>query len=153
MATTTAIELQQVDAESPQSPYDDPLQLSSAIKSPAEIKELVSGTYSHSRLPFSARSAHGVSTTSVQNLPKKKRKTVKALQSFYESQNAHIQRMLKPVDDHRKEAKDEQGDTRLRFLIAVHGSLVANVLLAVLQAYAAISSKSLSIFASVLPFL
>jgi divalent metal cation (Fe/Co/Zn/Cd) transporter len=56
--------------------------------------------------------------------------------------------MLKSVEDHRREAKDEQGDTRIRFLIAVHGSLAANILLATLQLYAAISSGSLSLFAS-----
>jgi len=57
------------------------------------------------------------------------KRDVKGLQSFYESQNAHIQRMLKSVDEHRREAKDSAEDTRLRFLIAVHGSLAANLIL------------------------
>lgn len=138
--TTTTIEL--VDLEtSPRSSVSDPLRLSSAIKSPAEIEQL-SGESTYSRLPFSARRSSSSSD---------KGRDVKGLRSFYQSQNAHIQRMLKSVDDHRREAKDEQGNTRLRFQIAVHGSLVANVLLSILQLYAAISSGSLSLFASTHP--
>ncbi|KAF8243114.1 hypothetical protein K440DRAFT_614163 [Wilcoxina mikolae CBS 423.85] len=137
MATTT-VTTELADLEtSPRSSVSDPLRLSSAIKSPAEIEELTGAPYS--RLPFSARRSSSSSD---------KKRDVKGLQSFYQSQNAHIQRMLKSVDDHRREAKDEQGDTRLRYQIAVHGSLVANVLLAILQLYAAVSSGSLSLFAT-----
>lgn len=146
MATTQTIELSDIETSSAMTLPSDPFQLSSAIKSPAEIKEIADSN-THSRLPFSGRGrsiAESNSTTS----PDGKKRDVKGLQSFYESQNAHIQRMLKSVDTHRQEAKEEQGDTRLRFLIAVHGSLVANVLLAALQLYAAISSGSLSLFAT-----
>ncbi|KAF8544709.1 cation efflux family-domain-containing protein [Trichophaea hybrida] len=135
MATTTT-ELADLET-SPRSSVSDPLRLSSAIKSPAEIEELTGAPYS--RLPFSARRSSSSSD---------KKRDVKGLQSFYQSQNAHIQRMLKSVDDHRREAKDEQGDTRLRYQIAVQGSLVANILLAMLQLYAAVSSGSLSLFAT-----
>jgi len=66
--------------------------------------------------------------------------------NFYESQNETIQQLLKPVDDHRREAKDSQGENQLRFKIAVRGSFLANVLLAGLQLYAASTSGSLSLF-------
>jgi hypothetical protein len=147
MATT--ITLQQLDPEVSASAVSDPLRLSSALKSPAEIEELATSTRSaHFRLPFSGRKRSTDGNTSLSTAHAQKPRNVKGLQSFYESQNAHIQRMLKSVDEHRNEAKVEQGDTRLRFLIAIHGSFVANVLLAVLQMYAAISSGSLSLFAS-----
>ncbi|KAA8893089.1 putative metal tolerance protein 3 [Sphaerosporella brunnea] len=135
--TTTPIELTDVET-SPRLVPHDPYQLSSALKSPAEIESLAeSGT--HSRLPFSAR---------LRRSSGGEKRDIKGLKTFYETQNAHIQRMLKSVDEHRREAKDSAEDTRLRFLIAVHGSLAANVILAVLQLYAAISSESLSLFAT-----
>lgn len=65
---------------------------------------------------------------------------------FYEDQNEKIERLLKPVDDHVREAKEEQGADALQFKIAVHGSFVANIILAILQIYAAVSSQSLSLF-------
>jgi len=55
---------------------------------------------------------------------------------------------LKPIEEHRREAKDERGDTRVRYLIAVHGSFAANIILAILQLYGATSSGSLSLFAT-----
>lgn len=70
----------------------------------------------------------------------------KKLQGFYEEQNENIERLLKPVDGHRQEAKQLEGETNLRYKIAVVGSFVANLILAGLQLYAAISSKSLSLF-------
>lgn len=70
----------------------------------------------------------------------------KRLQGFYEKQNENIERLLKPVDDHVREAKEEQGADALQYKIAVTGSFVANILLAVLQLYGAISSGSLSLF-------
>jgi hypothetical protein len=136
--TTTTIELTDIET-SPRLTPNDPYQLSSALKSPAEIESLAAGAGTHTRLPFSTRLRR--SSTG-------EKRDIKGLQSFYESQNAHIERMLKSVDEHRREAKDAAVDNRLRFLIAVHGSLAANVILAVLQLYAAISSGSLSLFAS-----
>lgn len=65
---------------------------------------------------------------------------------FYEAQNETIERLLKSVEEHRAEARQEQGDDHLKFQIAVWGSLLANILLTVLQLYAAISSGSLSLF-------
>ncbi|KAK3377741.1 hypothetical protein B0H63DRAFT_495564 [Podospora didyma] len=68
------------------------------------------------------------------------------LQGFYEAQNETIERLLKSVEEHRAEARQEHGDDHLKFQIAVWGSLVANVVLTVLQLYAAITSGSLSLF-------
>ncbi|KAL6863210.1 hypothetical protein ACO1O0_003454 [Amphichorda felina] len=68
------------------------------------------------------------------------------LQGFYENQNSVIERMLKSVEEHRAEARQEAGDDQLKFRIAVYGSLAANVVLSGLQLYAAISSGSLSLF-------
>lgn len=72
--------------------------------------------------------------------------TGKKLQGFYENQNAAIERMLKSVEEHRAEARQEAGDDQLKFRIAVYGSLAANIVLSALQLYAAISSGSLSLF-------
>ena len=151
--TTATIELSDIETRGS---VADPLRLSAAIKSAAEIEQLTGGSsaLAYLRLPFSARrsgslplSAVSASASAPSCRPQHKR-NIKGLQSFYESQNAHIQRMLKSVDDHRRAAKDEQGGTHLRFQIAVIGSLAANVLLAALQLYAAISSGSLSLFAT-----
>ena len=65
---------------------------------------------------------------------------------FYETQNERIEKLLKPVDEHVRLAKEEQGSDALQFKIAVNGSFAANVILAVLQVYGATSSGSLSLF-------
>lgn len=78
-------------------------------------------------------------------LPSPKSKA-KKIQGFYENQNAAIERMLKTVEQHRDEARQEQGEDQLKFRIAVYGSLAANVVLSAIQLYAAISSGSLSLF-------
>lgn len=81
-------------------------------------------------------------------LPNFGRKAVqyRRVQGFYNRQNETIERMLKSVDEHVAEAKQEQGEDQLKFKIAVWGSFVANVILAALQVYGAISSGSLSLF-------
>ncbi|KAK4575112.1 hypothetical protein LTR86_000964 [Recurvomyces mirabilis] len=73
-------------------------------------------------------------------------RTARKLQGFYESQNENIERLLKPVDDHVREAKEERESDGLQLKIAITGSFAANIILAVLQVYAAISSRSLSLF-------
>ena len=65
---------------------------------------------------------------------------------FYKNQNEKIDRMLMPVDEHVRQAREEQGADALQFKIAVRASFVANVLLAILQIYGAVSSGSLSLF-------
>ncbi|KAF6804849.1 cation diffusion facilitator 1 [Colletotrichum musicola] len=68
------------------------------------------------------------------------------LQDFYRAQNDKIRSLLKSVDEHEREAREAQGDSNLKYQIAVKGSLAANVVLAALQLYAAVSSGSLSLF-------
>jgi cation diffusion facilitator family transporter len=68
------------------------------------------------------------------------------LQGFYEAQNSRIERLLKPVDEHVRQAKETNTANHLRYQIAVYGSFAANLLLAILQSYAAIASSSLSLF-------
>ena len=68
------------------------------------------------------------------------------IKGFYEAQNEVIERMLKPVDEHVRQAKEEQGADALQFKIAVRGSFACNIILAILQIYGATSSGSLSLF-------
>lgn len=81
-------------------------------------------------------------------LPRRGRTALQArrVTSFYEAQNETISRLLKSVEEHVAEARQEAGDDQLKFRIAVWGSFVANVVLAILQLYGAISSGSLSLF-------
>ncbi|KAG5989366.1 hypothetical protein E4U52_005636 [Claviceps spartinae] len=74
------------------------------------------------------------------------KRDARKLRGFYKNQNAAIERMLKSVEEHRAEARQEQGDDKFKFRIAIYGSLVANIILTALQLYAAISSGSLSLF-------
>jgi cation diffusion facilitator family transporter len=112
---------------------NDPYRLSSAYKSKAEIDAIRANT---------SRKRDGFGAITLNKEAYKARK----IQGFYETQNENIERLLKPVDDHRAEAKQDAGDNHLKFQIAVWGSLVANVVLAVLQLYGAITSGSLSLF-------
>lgn len=68
------------------------------------------------------------------------------IKGFYEAQNERIEKLLRPVDEHVRLAKEEQGADALQFKIAVNASFAANVLLAILQVYGATSSGSLSLF-------
>ncbi|KAG1446809.1 hypothetical protein G6F55_011388 [Rhizopus delemar] len=67
----------------------------------------------------------------------------KKLQKFYKKQNGLIDTMLKAFDVNDSEEEEKQ---LLKLKIAIYGSVVANVLLFVLQLIAAINSGSLSIF-------
>lgn len=67
------------------------------------------------------------------------------IRNFYTEQNENIARLLKPIEDHRREAKEENDSNALQYKIAVNASFAANILLAILQLYGAISSGSLSL--------
>lgn len=77
----------------------------------------------------------------------RKRKAGKVA-SFYENQNEHIDNLLKPMDVHTAEARDAGEAAALKVKIAVNVSFAANICLAAIQLYAAISSLSLALFAS-----
>ena len=121
------------DAEGGPLQYSDPYHLSSKLKSGEEIDALRANT---------SRKRDGCGPIT---LNKKAAKT-RGLQKFYETQNENIERLLKPVDEHVRSAKETQGENELKFKIAVNGSFVANVVLAGLQLYASISSNSLSLW-------
>ncbi|TVY68804.1 Metal tolerance protein [Lachnellula suecica] len=112
---------------------NDPYQLSSAIKNETQLREIAANT---------SRKRDGFGPVKFNKDAQKARK----IQKFYEAQNENIERLLKPVEDHHAEAKQEAGDDHLKFQIAVYGSFIANVALAGLQLYGAISSGSLSLF-------
>ncbi len=111
---------------------NDPFRLSSRIKTQSEIN-LISANTGRKRDIFNPLILTG------QQAPNK-------LQGFYEAQNENIQRLLKPVDEHVRQAKEMNAANHLRYQIAVYGSFAANVVLAVLQIYAAVTSGSLSLF-------
>ena len=113
---------------------NDPFQLSSKIKSSDEIEQIKANT---SRKRGTGCTPNPTNTQAWR---------ARQLKGFYEDQNENIERLLKPVDEHVREAKQEQGEDQLKFKIAVRGSFAANVLLAILQVYGAVSSGSLSLF-------
>ncbi|KAI5303112.1 hypothetical protein KEM55_000707, partial [Ascosphaera atra] len=102
---------------------NDPLRLSERLKSKHELKEIARANMSLKR------TARGMK-----------------LQSFYKNQNENIHRLLKPVDEHRRQAKEVGEINQIKYKIAVNGSFVASLVLAGLQLYGAISSGSLSLF-------
>ncbi|KAK5662811.1 hypothetical protein OQA88_6221 [Cercophora sp. LCS_1] len=130
----------------------DPYGLAQKYKSEAELEAIKANTSrKRDAAPMSFTAASTEPSTSSKlaryltpfgkNVSKARR-----LHRFYSAQNETIERFLKSVEEHRAEARQEQGDDHLKFQIAVWGSLVANILLTVLQLYAAISSGSLSLF-------
>ncbi|OCT50251.1 Metal tolerance protein 3 [Cladophialophora carrionii] len=111
----------------------DPLDLTRRLKSRSELDRMSANTARKREYACNPLHLAGQSKQS-------------KITSFYESQNEQIQRLLKPVDEHIREAREVQDSTQLRYQIAVYGSFVANILLAVLQLYGAIASGSLSLF-------
>jgi len=97
---------------------EDPFSLQDGVKSEGELSEL------------------------------RKRKRGKKLEMFHRKQNDLIEYLLKPIDEHTQEAKNEEDDARLKVKIAIWASLAANLILCILQLYAAISAKSLSLIAT-----
>lgn len=123
------------DEENQPPDYDhDPYRLSTMIKTDSEINLIRANT---------SRKRDGYGPLTLNKAAHKAKK----LQDFYETQNSNIQKWLKPVDDHIHDAKVFAGSNQLKYQIAVRGSFAANLLLAVLQTYAAISAgSSLSLF-------
>ncbi|KAI0307636.1 CDF-like metal transporter, partial [Multifurca ochricompacta] len=76
------------------------------------------------------------------------RRRGKRLANYHRRQNTLIASLLKPMEEHTEDARNEEDLSRLPVKSAVYASLAANVALAVLQLYAAISSSSLSLLAT-----
>ena len=112
---------------------NDPYDLSAKIKSQSELTAIRANT---------SRKRDGCGPIMLNKEANRARK----LEKFYEGQNENIRRLLKPVEEHVERAKEVSGDNQLKFKTAVHGSFVANVILAGLQIYAAVTSDSLSLF-------
>lgn len=135
----------------------DPYGLSLAYKTVSDIKQIKANTskklLSRKQPDASAgnagrlnRAPQGGILSKCVPQPIRSKRQARRVEGFYEKQNATIERMLKPVEDHQADARNEAGEDLLQFRIGVWGSFIANILLAVLQAYAAISSGSLSLF-------
>ncbi|KAI1111764.1 cation efflux family-domain-containing protein [Nemania sp. NC0429] len=110
---------------------NDPYDLYSKLMTDEAIKEKIKANISRKR-------------DGPRPLKLKSRQT--EITEFYRNQNETIERLLKPVEDHRNAARQEAGEDHLRHQIAVWGSFLANIVLSGLQLYAAISSVSLSLF-------
>ncbi|CAG8511086.1 hypothetical protein RhiirA5_472144 [Rhizophagus irregularis] len=74
------------------------------------------------------------------------RQNSKKVRSFYRDQNKTIDTYLTPID--RGSTSEDTSRNLLRLKIAVNGSMAVNIVLFGLQLYAAISSGSLSLFAT-----
>lgn len=79
---------------------------------------------------------------------RQRKKGGKKISAFYEVQNDHIANLLKPLHAHTSDAAQATQDNALKVKIAIRASFIANFILAALQLYAAISSLSLSLFAT-----
>ena len=112
---------------------NDPYQLAARLKTDTEVDQIsrLSSARKRDHLKRSIVTKHG--------------RQARRVQDFYRAQNENIERLLTPVDEHRNQARQEQSEHHLKYRIAIHGSFWANVMLAGLQLFAAISSKSLSL--------
>jgi cation diffusion facilitator family transporter len=143
VATVEAVEPAGIDEERnapPRyTPTNDPLQLASKIKSEEEIKQIRANTSrKRDRVTPSFIGDRFALTSSGK------------LQEFYQVQNENIERLLTPVDEHVRAAKELNNSNQLRFKIAVWGSFAANLVLSVVQVYGAVSSGSLSLFTTMI---
>ncbi|KAI9372506.1 cation diffusion facilitator 1 [Aspergillus egyptiacus] len=133
---------------------NDPFQLASKLKTEEEIRAM------HPQANISRkRHGHAASTPVSQQVgssgPPSRPSTLerlgsssarKQLQGFYHAQNENIERMLKPVEEHRRDARELNANNQLKYKIAIYGSFGANICLSILQLYGAIASGSLSLF-------
>ncbi|KAF9586277.1 hypothetical protein BGW38_007558 [Lunasporangiospora selenospora] len=71
----------------------------------------------------------------------------KKVRDFYREQNELIDELLEPAES-REGAAELEEKNQVKVKIAIYGSMGVNVLLFLLQLYAAISSKSLALFAT-----
>ncbi|PBL04361.1 CDF-like metal transporter [Armillaria gallica] len=96
------------------------------------------------RLRAALRDPDDVATLRRRWNPRKQRRIGK----FYETQNEKIDAMLKTMESHAQEGEKGTRESALKVKIAVYASFIANCILSILQLYAAISSLSLSFFAT-----
>lgn len=147
-ATSTALELQEIMQNRGGSPDEegmppprytadsDPFKLASKLKTDEEIRQIKANT---SRKRDNAHSVRVMEKG-------KQALTIRKLQGFYENQNENIERMLKPVEEHVRAARELNSENSLKYKIAVYASFAANIVLCAVQVYGAASSGSLSLF-------
>jgi divalent metal cation (Fe/Co/Zn/Cd) transporter len=129
---------------------NDPYQLASKLKTPEEIRDMhPQANMSRKRHTAISRMV-GASTAAANEVPVlrkfKSASSRRELQGFYHEQNENIERMLKPVEEHRRDARELNTNNQLKYKIAIYGSFGANICLSILQLYGAIASSSLSLF-------
>lgn len=124
---------------------DDPFQLASKIKSEEEIREIKANT-SRKRDASDRGGPRVMEMVRRTGFRGKQALVTRRLQGFYENQNANIQRMLKPVEEHVRAARELNNANSLKYKIAVYASFAGNILLSVVQVYGAVASGSLSLF-------
>ncbi|KAF8343035.1 CDF-like metal transporter [Cantharellus anzutake] len=108
-----------VEKQPPEDLLADPYMLRSAMKSASELEAL-----------------------------RKRGKNGKGIGAYHSRQNSLIDNLLKPIDEHSEDARMAEEAARLPIQIAVYGSLFVNVMICVLQVYAAATSSSLSLLAA-----
>ncbi|KAK3327555.1 cation efflux family-domain-containing protein [Cercophora scortea] len=156
-ATESEVESQRMGRLPNVAAENDPYGLSQRYKSPTELAEIQANTSrKRDARPSSSSNDAGLGASTADGTTKGSKlgrlrigrtaNQARRVQSFYQTQNETIERLLKTVEEHRAEARQEEGEDHVKFQIAVWGSLVANVVLTILQLYAAITSGSLSLF-------
>lgn len=123
----------------------DPFRLASKLKTEEEIRQMKANT-SRKRDPDSQGSAKVLDIMRQPGALGKQALITRKLQGFYETQNENIERMLKPVEEHVRAARELNIENSLKYKIAVYASFAANIVLCVVQVYGAASSGSLSLF-------
>ncbi|KAJ5937658.1 hypothetical protein N7454_004000 [Penicillium verhagenii] len=122
----------------------DPFQLASKLKTEDEIRQMKANT--------SRKRDSTTDNTKVMEMMQKssvmgkQALVTRKLQGFYENQNENIERMLKPVEEHVRAARELNSENSLKYKIAVYASFAANIVLCGVQIYGAVSSGSLSLF-------
>ncbi|KAF8891158.1 CDF-like metal transporter [Mucidula mucida] len=128
-----------------QTPNAEPASDREQPKDVERAESLVSSTTTQASDPFELR--NGVKTEG-ELTELRRRRGGNQVARYQSKQNELIKYLLKPLDEHATEAKDEEDAARLFVKLAVWASLISNVALCVLQMYAAISSLSLSLLAT-----
>ena len=121
----------------------DPFHLASKLKTEEEIRQIKANS-SRKRDTKDGRKSMGVVRRT--GAGAKQALMTRKLQGFYETQNENIERMLKPVEEHVRAARELNDDNSLKYKIAVYASFAANIVLCIVQVYGAASSGSLSLF-------
>ncbi|OJK04406.1 hypothetical protein ASPACDRAFT_1884113 [Aspergillus aculeatus ATCC 16872] len=125
---------------------NDPFQLASKLKTPEEIEQIQPQANTARKRDSVQQRTSCLPSASLGGGGVQRALASRQLQGFYQTQNENIERMLKPVEEHVRDARETNSGNQLKYKIAVYGSFAANVILCVLQLYGAISSASLSLF-------